>query len=550
MKKLNRLISVAAVIACTAAFCRSDGWIMETGAASTLQFDYTKIDENPQNQFYYSDQDEFYVDGITVYYNNEDVTSQVSFSFSTTPETTYDGKNIDYVIPFTATYNDISVDGCFDAKIGLRGDANCDGKVTLNDLVLIQNDLKQSYNTGKSSLTANDSFGIFLSNADGRHADGENSPYGSNLLNVGDAFFISSYLNGKGKGSMYNNILLNNAIKLTKGEITVSDCNVKAGEIINVPVSQVTDGTLGAFEITCEWGDSGLIPLGVVSPNAKASVFSVIKNDSMKIWGFGNNDALSNGEFVYLQFQVPNSAAKGEKYSINISNIDYFGTGVDISDYVVPNSGTITVSEESENPDAENLLPVTDEAVSYDYAVKAWDAVVEYGSTEATVPVMLLSGLETNGLILKVQCDAPLSIDKLENALMITESSDGGYTGVYESDTNLQVDFETLNVKIAANTAPGTYPVRIAVESVNGMEDVSELVVLNGSVTIKEKSIVKGDANCDNALTVSDAAYIARTLAKRETIDIESNPAADYNGDGKVTVADAAAIARYLAKRK
>lgn len=550
MKILNRVISAAAVIACTTVFCQSGCLITETDAASTLLIDYTKIEENPQNQFYYSDQDEFYIDGITVYYNNEDVTSDVVFSFNTTPETTYDGKNIDYVIPFTATYNDISVDGCFDAKIGLRGDANCDNKVNINDLILIQNDLLQMHNTGKSSLTANDGFGIFLSNADGRHSDSENSPYGSNLLNVGDAFFVSSYLNGKGKGSMYNNILLNNSIKLSKGEIRVSDCNAKAGEIINVPVLQSTDGKLGAFEITCSWGNSGLIPLGVVSPNSRTSVFSVIKNDSMKIWGYGNNDALSNGEFVYLQFQVPNSAVKGEKHIINISNIDYFGTGVDISNYVVSNSGTITVKEESENPDAENLSPAIDEDVSYDYAVKAWDAVVEYGAAEATVPVMLLGGLETKGLTLKVQCAAPLSIGKLENALMITDSSDDSQTGVYESEANLQVDFETLKIKIAANTAPGTYPVNISIESVNGIDDMSGVVVLNGSVTVKEKTIVKGDANCDNALTVSDAAYIARTLAKREAIDVKTNPTADYNGDGKVSVADAAAIARYLSKKK
>ena len=62
--------------------------------------------------------------------------------------------------------------------------------------------------------------------------------------------------------------------------------------------------------------------------------------------------------------------------------------------------------------------------------------------------------------------------------------------------------------------------------------------------------ILIGDANGDNKLTVSDAAFIARTLAKRETIDAETNPFADYNNDGKVTVADAAAIARFLAKAK
>ncbi|MBE6846084.1 MAG: hypothetical protein E7508_10385 [Ruminococcus sp.] len=58
-----------------------------------------------------------------------------------------------------------------------------------------------------------------------------------------------------------------------------------------------------------------------------------------------------------------------------------------------------------------------------------------------------------------------------------------------------------------------------------------------------------GDANGDNELNVSDCAFIARKLAKRETIEIALNPAADYNNDGKVTVSDAATIARELAKK-
>ena len=64
-----------------------------------------------------------------------------------------------------------------------------------------------------------------------------------------------------------------------------------------------------------------------------------------------------------------------------------------------------------------------------------------------------------------------------------------------------------------------------------------------------EAEILYGDANGDNELNVSDAAFIARTLAKRETIDVTTNPAADYNNDGKVTVSDAATIARDLAKK-
>lgn len=59
-----------------------------------------------------------------------------------------------------------------------------------------------------------------------------------------------------------------------------------------------------------------------------------------------------------------------------------------------------------------------------------------------------------------------------------------------------------------------------------------------------------GDANCDDTFNVSDAAFIARTLAKGQTISFEENPFADFNWDNKVTVSDAAAIARELAMAK
>ena len=54
----------------------------------------------------------------------------------------------------------------------------------------------------------------------------------------------------------------------------------------------------------------------------------------------------------------------------------------------------------------------------------------------------------------------------------------------------------------------------------------------------------------NSVTSIDDAAFIARTLAKRQTINVKENPYADYNNDGKVTVSDAAAIARYLAKAK
>jgi len=94
----------------------------------------------------------------------------------------------------------------------------------------------------------------------------------------------------------------------------------------------------------------------------------------------------------------------------------------------------------------------------------------------------------------------------------------------------------------------------IAVELYEEFGIVPLYEILETSTTVfginsLETIVISGDANGDNELNVSDCAFIARTLAKRETIDVTTNPAADYNNDGKVTVSDAATIARELAEK-
>jgi len=114
----------------------------------------------------------------------------------------------------------------------------------------------------------------------------------------------------------------------------------------------------------------------------------------------------------------------------------------------------------------------------------------------------------------------------------IVKDSDGRFNVVHYDDTseeNIVSTFLALNKKFKAELR--AYP--------PNMEDIDIFYDLT----------LLGDANGDNELNVSDCAFIARALAKRETIDIALNPAADYNNDGKVTVSDAATIARELAKK-
>jgi hypothetical protein len=146
-----------------------------------------------------------------------------------------------------------------------------------------------------------------------------------------------------------------------------------------------------------------------------------------------------------------------------------------------------------------------------------------------------------------VQCDAPLTIKKLENAISSNGDSKEGFTGIYESNENLNVSFETLKVYIDKNAKSGKYPINIVVNDVNNLTEEDEFVIFNGSVTIKSKSTLNGDANEDGKINVRDCAYIASMLSKgtgNKLPDIT-----DFNGDGNINVRDAAAIAKSLANK-
>ena len=83
---------------------------------------------------------------------------------------------------------------------------------------------------------------------------------------------------------------------------------------------------------------------------------------------------------------------------------------------------------------------------------------------------------------------------------------------------------------------------------VSDTDENTEVTVYSGSVTIKEKSLVCGDANEDGVLNILDAAYIAKMVAKRTTNNLPD--CSDYNKDGKYNIMDAAAIAKKIASRK
>lgn len=546
MRKVKILFSILSITAFIFNMGNFNTYNYRVNAESGFIIDYSGIEKNPQSQFYFSDEDEFFIDGIKTYYDNIDVTSQTNFTFNTSPSTTYDGNNNDYVVPFSATYNNNTVYGQLNVKIGLRGDANCDNKVDLNDLILIENDIFQNFHVNKSALTSNDGLGIFLANVDGMQKSENSGAFGTNDLNIADAFFINSYLNNN-KKSVYDNVLLGYSIKSNSGKISVSDAKCASGDTVNVYLSQISQNALGAFEISCKWDNSDLQLIDVYAIDSNTSVYSSLTNDSLKIWGFSSNKPIKDGDFIVLKFNVPSNAPINTVYNVEIDKVSYFGAGINISDKVSKSSGKIRVTSKSNSTSSASVKPI--DQIEYDYGIRAWDAVVDIGTTSVKVPVMLLGGIQADTLKMTITCDNPLSIQDLSNAHLFTGSSKKGLVGLYQSDKPLNVDFETLNVNISSNAKPGKYPINITVEDISVNDDESNnITVYNGSITIKEKSLVCGDSNEDNVLNIIDAAYIAKMVAKRTPNKLPS--CSDYNKDGKKDIIDAASIAKKIASRK
>jgi hypothetical protein len=179
-----------------------------SGATSTdvslsISVDDDMVDADGNNiHWYFADygSPEFKTDNIVVMNGEDDITDEVTIDFGDqTPETVYDGENFDYVVEFTVTYGDQTATGSINAKIGQRGDANCDHSLNARDAAAIARDLAQLFRTGTTTLTAEDGFALFLANvnedvvAEGKETD----YYGSRNINARDAALIARFLSQK-----------------------------------------------------------------------------------------------------------------------------------------------------------------------------------------------------------------------------------------------------------------------------------------------------------------------------------------------------------------
>jgi len=193
------------------------------------------------------------------------------------------------------------------------------------------------------------------------------------------------------------------------------------------------------------------------------------------------------------------------------------------STYIEFNDGTNIVITQKSNFTVNYVVSSTEENVSNDYLGL---------SDKYTV-----SGL--NQTVKDDKCIYSVSVETEEEMEELFEASAALYENgkINDAYTSMDIIYSPFEyVEINGEISFKIQTVNLHADMITYLNSTSEIVIV-------------GDVNGDNELNVSDCAFIARTLARREIIDIALNPAADYNNDGKVTVSDAATIARELAKK-
>jgi len=187
---------IVTVLVTTTSVSESD----TTPAVTSISFSIPAIDDG-DSQWYYADETDWHLGDVHVFIDGEEVTDYDPEELivtlegaEATPASVYNGKDFDY----TLTISFMDAEDTFQAKIGQRGDANCDQKVNVRDAAAIAKDLAGLYKTKKTNLTEENGFGIFLANSDQGIQNPVKTPaYEPYDLNVRDAAVIAKYLANK-----------------------------------------------------------------------------------------------------------------------------------------------------------------------------------------------------------------------------------------------------------------------------------------------------------------------------------------------------------------
>lgn len=101
-----------------------------------------------------------------------------------------------------------------------------------------------------------------------------------------------------------------------------------------------------------------------------------------------------------------------------------------------------------------------------------------------------------------------------------------------------------------ADTATGDIPITVSLAALtsdgSALTDVTTVTTSNGEITINGGNFLRGDANGDGVVDISDTSMISQYLVGLVTIDDKYKLQADANNDGNIDISDASMISQFL----
>ena len=179
-------------------------------------------------------------------------------------------------------------------------------------------------------------------------------------------------------------------------------------------------------------------------------------------------------------------------------------------------------------------------------------SVSAFAATEYTVDGLNGSyDAANNALTLTVEGAAgDKTVLVLDNGVAATAATgdDILYINQYTAD---ETAYDAMGLKGTDALAVGEYAIKIGYTDANGDFAIAEgkIVVAEGEEPGDEPviTILYGDVNYDESVTVDDASLIAQVAAGLLTFDEAKTKAADVNADSSITVDDASLVAQKAA---
>ncbi|MCM1226834.1 MAG: leucine-rich repeat protein [Clostridium sp.] len=468
--------------------------------SNEITIDTSNIDLTyDSSQWYLSDEEEFFRDGIEIYYNYENVTYNSSIIFDSTPAEVYNGKSGEYYVDFTVEYNGYSADGSMPVKIFLSGDVNYDGVSDLQDVIGIAESLLKINNFTDEQR--------FIGDVD---KDGKVGLY--------DAINMSKQIINEVPIDIID-VPYNDSISDSEKGIKIENVTCELGETVEIPINMVNVSSQGCVAvIECDE------PLNISSVKSyMASKYA--DSSSSKIAALWTSGITYSSDFSSITIEVPADIEPGT-YNVNIAVLQLEENG----EYVenpIGISGTITVEE----PEPTIDYPQTD------YPTDDWTSgigieVGKVGSVqgaEVIVPVYLRGSGVSGGTIL-ISADYPLDIvgfDQSVNPIVFETNEFANGVGILFVDIyDMPADTVLGYVKVVIDddAVPGEYPINVSIEEMYDVDGYEiESTAIAGTVVVDEYippvDFEYGSYDSDDD-GVDDVCEIYGILTTETTVDI------------------------------